>query len=226
MSSRDAAARTGLHRAAKSDDCVAKVHIVEQRGWAQAAPSRGAGPHDHCLPGESMRTYQPGPFWHDSRMPGTVSQMDARMRSMIVIAAVAALFVMAPAVAEEAMDREPINRANARLVELQKNGDAAGMAEMYTEDAILLPAGSDRVEGRKAIEAFWRETLGSGVEDVQLTTETLVAVGDDLAYEIGRYTTRPRDAAPVSGQYLVLWKRAGNGWRLHVDIFNEGGEGG
>ena len=147
------------------------------------------------------------------------------MKPTIAIAAAASFVQTLPVIGEESMDRDPIDRANARLVELQKQGDAAGMAAMYTEDAILLPAGSGQVAGRKAIEAFWRETLGAGVEDVQLNTEKLVAVGDDLAYEIGSYTTQPRDAAPVSGYYLVLWKRVGGDWWVHVDIFNEGNQG-
>lgn len=146
------------------------------------------------------------------------------MNSQRWIAAAAALLLMSQAVAEDTMDRKPIDRANAKLEALQIQGDAAGMAEMYTEDAILLPAGSERVDGREAIEDFWREKLVAGIEDVQLTTEDLVEIDGDLAYEIGRYTTQPRDAAPVSGQYLVLWKRAGNEWRLHLDIFNEGGK--
>lgn len=119
------------------------------------------------------------------------------------------------------MDSTPIDEANAKLEVLQKKGDAAGMGDMYTERAILLPAGGPRTEGREAIEEFWKEKLGSGVEDVQLTTEELEPLGDDLVYEIGRYTTTPRDAAPVSGQYLVLWKRVDGEWKLHVDIFNE-----
>lgn len=118
------------------------------------------------------------------------------------------------------MVRTAIDDANARLIELQKKGDAAGMGRMYTDDAILLPAGGPRIEGREAIEAFWAETLSGGVEDVRLTTEDLVPLGDDLVYEIGSYTTTPRDAAPVSGYYLVLWKRVDGEWKLHVDIFN------
>ena len=119
------------------------------------------------------------------------------------------------------MNRTAIDDANARLVELQKQGDAAGMAEMYTEDAILLPAGAPRTEGRDAIEAFWAENLGTGVEDVELTTENLEEFGDDFVYEVGRYTTTPKNAAPVSGHYAVLWKRVGGTWKLHIDIFNK-----
>lgn len=122
------------------------------------------------------------------------------------------------------MTRTAIDAANARLIELQKDGDAAGMGRMYTEDAVFLPAGHEKLVGREDIEAFWAEALGGGVSDVQLTTENLVPLGDDLVYEIGSYTTTPRDAAPISGYYLVLWKRVDGDWKLHVDIFNEDGK--
>jgi uncharacterized protein (TIGR02246 family) len=122
--------------------------------------------------------------------------------------------------AEDSTNRTAIDDANARLIELQKKGDAAGMGRMYTHDAILLPAGAPRIEGREGIEAFWAKTLRGGVEDVRLTTENLVPLGNDLLYEIGSYTTTPSDAAAVSGYYAVLWKRVDGAWKLHVDIFN------
>lgn len=119
------------------------------------------------------------------------------------------------------MENAPVRELNARLAEFQKAGNAIAMGEMYTQNAVLLPAGGPGARGRDAIEAFWAEKLGSGVEDVKLTTEELVPLGDDLAYEIGRYTTTPRNADPVSGHYLVMWKKTGGDWKLHVDIFNE-----
>lgn len=140
--------------------------------------------------------------------------------------AVMCFWMPSPSNAEDAMKaamESAIDDANARLEALQKQGDAEGMGSMYTQDAILLPAGGASTRGREAIAAFWAEKLGSGVEDVQLTTEELVPLGDDLAYEIGRYTTTPKGAEAVSGYYLVLWKRVDAGWKLHVDIFNEGG---
>jgi hypothetical protein len=66
-------------------------------------------------------------------------------------------------------------------------------------------------------------SLGSGVEDVELKADTLESLGSDLVYEIGSYKTRPKDAHPVTGYYLVLWKRVEGEWKLHVDIFNENG---
>lgn len=125
--------------------------------------------------------------------------------------------------AEDDMNRAAIDSANAKLIALQKAGDAEGMGDMYTDDAILLPSGGPRTEGRDAIEAFWAKTLNSGIEDVELVTENLESLDEDLVYEIGSYTTTPANAEPVSGHYVVLWKRVDGEWKLHVDIFNQGG---
>ena len=142
-------------------------------------------------------------------------------KSWLAIALMISFSHQLTANAEEHVDRTAIDKTNAKLIALQKEGDAEGMGEMYTDDAILLPAGGSRTEGREAIEAFWAKALSSGIEDVQLKTENLEPLGGDLVYEIGSYTTTPADGAPISGHYVVLWKRVDGEWKLHVDIFNE-----
>jgi len=143
-------------------------------------------------------------------------------KSWLAIALMIPFSFQLTANAKDDVDRKAIDNANAKLIALQKDGDAEGMGEMYTDDAILLPSGGSRTEGRAAIEAFWAKILSSGVEDVQLRTENLESLGGDLVYEIGRYTTTPADGAPIAGHYVVLWKRVDGEWKLHVDIFNEG----
>ena len=147
-------------------------------------------------------------------------------RFFLPLAAGLSLCLAGTADAEDDVNRTAIDEANARLIALQKQGDAEGMADMYTEDAILLPSGAERADGREAIAAFWAKSLGAGVEDVELKTESLEPLGKDLVYEIGSYKTTPKDAEPVTGYYLVLWKRVESEWKLHVDIFNENGEEG
>lgn len=103
-------------------------------------------------------------------------------------------------------------------------GDGKALADLYTEDAVLLPPGAERVEGRGKIAEFWQGAIDSGLEDPDLEAVEVVESGD-LAYEVGRLSiTAPGEdgePTPVSGKYVVIWQRGDDGtWRLHRDIWN------
>ena len=51
-------------------------------------------------------------------------------------------------------------------------GDAAGMADLYTDDGMLLPTGSDFVQGKQAIEAFWQGAMDMGIESAARNRRT------------------------------------------------------
>src|SRR5262245_49729228 len=101
--------------------------------------------------------------------------------------------------------------------------DAATIANMYTEDATLLPQGFAPVKGRKNIQQFWEGFFAAGASDAKLRVVEISAAGD-IAYEIGGWEAnmpQPQGgAARTQGKYVVIWKRQGDGVRMHVDIFN------
>ena len=49
-------------------------------------------------------------------------------------------------------------------------GDAAGMADLYTDNGMLLPTGSDFVKGKQAIEAFWQGAMDMGIKNANSTS--------------------------------------------------------
>lgn len=103
-------------------------------------------------------------------------------------------------------------------------GDGKALAELYTEDAVLLPPGAERIEGRAKIAEFWQGAMDAGLEDPSLEAVEVVELGD-YAYEVGALSITAQDAdgqpAPVSGKYIVIWQRGDDGtWRLHRDIWN------
>ncbi|HEX6967027.1 MAG TPA: DUF4440 domain-containing protein [Gemmatimonadaceae bacterium] len=115
--------------------------------------------------------------------------------------------------------RQQIDAANARFMDAFQNGDARGIAACYTADAQLLPAHNDVVEGAGAITEFWRRVLGMGIAQARLETTEVEGRGD-MAAEIGRYTLIGADGATLDhGKYVVVWHRAGDGWKLHRDIW-------
>ena len=91
---------------------------------------------------------------------------------------------------EEEMDiaqvRKAIEEANLKFGEGFRQGDAAGVAALYTEDATLLPPNSKKIQ-RRWIEQFWGSVMQWGAKDAILTTVDVSGSGD-LAYEIGKYT--------------------------------------
>ena len=102
--------------------------------------------------------------------------------------------------------------------------DAAALAAMYTEDARLLPPGSEMLSGRQAIQQFWQGVMDMGVREVDLQTEAVETNGD-LAYEIGSATLKIQSQgdSPMTNtvKYVVVWQRRAKGpWQMAVDIWN------
>lgn len=135
--------------------------------------------------------------------------------------AVIATEEVSPAVeaADPAAVRSEIEAVNARHVAAFNQGDIAGFAQVYTEDAQILPPDMPMVEGRQGIQEFW--TGGAqqmGIRDLRLTTEEVEVFGDQ-AYERGTSYFMTNDG-PATGKYVVIWKRTPEGWKWHRDIWN------
>lgn len=116
-----------------------------------------------------------------------------------------------------------ITTAQAAFVDALERGDAAAAAAVYTDTARLLPPAAEPMEGRPAIEAFWRAGIESGIAAVELET-TELDQHDGLAYEIGRYALRLRtadgDTVVDRGKYVLVHQRQPDGsWRRAVEMF-------
>lgn len=115
--------------------------------------------------------------------------------------------------------RTAIRRADDEFEATYARGDAAGMVELYTEDGMLLPTGSDFVQGKPAIQQFWQGVMDMGIDVAKLEIVELEDHGD-TAIEVGQYTLSGDGQVMDRGKYLVTWKREDGQWRLHRDIWN------
>lgn len=100
-------------------------------------------------------------------------------------------------------------------------GDAAAVAAVYAEDAVVLPPGSEPVEGRAAIQAFWQAAMDA---DPGVTTDIETVEADvmgDVAIERGTYVdTGPDGGHRDHGKFLAIWTRVDGEWKILRDIFN------
>jgi uncharacterized protein (TIGR02246 family) len=120
-----------------------------------------------------------------------------------------ALSMAFPAVASAADVRKAVDGLAAK--------DAAAIAAVYAEDAILYPPGAGAVSGRKAIAAAFEPMLGA---PLSLKTAEVKQSGD-YATETGTWTLAGPDGKLADdGKFVVVWKKVGKGWFMWRDIWN------
>ena len=124
------------------------------------------------------------------------------------------------AVATSVDIREVIAEANNDFMATFGRGDAAGMADLYTDDGQVLPPNSDFVTGKEAIQSFWQALMDMGFKEAKMDIVELEERGN-LAFEVSKYTLKGEEGQVLDqGKYIVIWKQEGGQWKLHRDIFN------
>ena len=120
--------------------------------------------------------------------------------------------------------QKAIEASCARYSEAIREGNVAGIIDLYTDDASIVPPDGDVVKGRQAIGEFYKQLLQIGMKDIAFTT---IEVGgcDGTAYEIGKtkILIQPEGQAAFqdSSKYMVIWKRQADAtWKVHADIWN------
>ncbi len=84
-----------------------------------------------------------------------------RPMTTLLLAGAAAAALAGGAVAQE-LSRDAVLDAVAKWEEAVNAGDAAAAADFYAADAVLMPPGAERIEGRQNIEAFRQDFLKDG----------------------------------------------------------------
>lgn len=116
---------------------------------------------------------------------------------------------------------QPIfEQANMQLEEAYRQGDAAGAAGLFSEDAVVMPNGMEDLSGRQAIEAFLDMYFSSSTVPVYELTITEIDLHGNTAYERGTYRWLSigarRDTSLEYGRYSMVRKIGpAGGWQIH-----------
>lgn len=141
------------------------------------------------------------------------------MRSKIGV--ICATLLIVPSIVLAQDTESEIEAGSEAWQEAWNAGDAAAIASLYAENAVLLPPGAEPVTGREAIQAFWQTALD---EQAGVTGELeTVEVHDfgDAAVEVGSYVdTGPGGEHVDHGKYVAIWKKLDGEWKIIRDIFN------
>ncbi len=129
-----------------------------------------------------------------------------------------------------AADTAAINAVNEKVVAAMNSRDAAALAAIYADDAIMMNPGQAAVEGKQAIQAAYeamaKETPADVVFAMQPLSPLETQVAGDWAYQRGNYTVtitpKSGKAMERSFKYLNIYKRQSDGsWKVYRDISND-----
>jgi uncharacterized protein (TIGR02246 family) len=119
--------------------------------------------------------------------------------------------------------RSAIEKGNRQWIEGWEKGDAALVAEIFTEDGMWLGPNGKTYKGRRQILERLKagiQFLGAGVK-ITVTT-TALWVDGETAYETGKYVYKYQEngkPAIDEGRYATVWKRQTDGvWKLQLDM--------
>ena len=125
------------------------------------------------------------------------------------------------AASADAQNKPMIQKLSDEWAAAFNKGVSHALAELYTEDAYVLPAGGEMVHGRQAVQGFWDNTMKQ-LGDAKLTTVDVQPLGPDTAREIGTFSFKTKGNAlqEVVGKYVVVWRKLNDQWKLATDIWN------
>ena len=126
----------------------------------------------------------------------------------------------------QAEDVAAIKAFGPKAVAATNAGDAAALADLYTEDAIHMPPNRPALVGKEAIQSSYQTGFAQFTQKLTLTLEE-VEVSGDWAFSRSTYTgtgTPKAGGEPIfedNGKFLAIHKRQPDStWKIHRDIAN------
>ena len=139
------------------------------------------------------------------------------MRKFLMVTLVALVF-SAPGYAQ---DNATVQRLADQFAEAFNKNSAAGVGDMYTDEAILIPPEADTRMGRRDIQAFWTQQAKEA-ENLTVTLLDVKPIGPDAARAVLRSeaTTKGPQAHHVTARNLIVLQKMGADWKLSTHIWN------
>ncbi len=150
-------------------------------------------------------------------------------RALSALVVVGALSACAPAPAQPAAQNTPADEAKLQTdalawFDLYNKGAADGVANLYADDALLMPPGAPASKGRAAIREFIAADIAkSKAAGISLKNGAVTGVGvsGDAGWLSGTYLVVDASGAMLdTGNYLSVHRRTNGAWPYIRDTWN------
>jgi len=99
-------------------------------------------------------------------------------------------------------------------------GDVQACADLYADDAEIIPEDAPAVRGKSAIDRFFKDQVA---REISFDTDTRVSVvSGDVAMEQGSYRIRNvvQGVDVEYGDYLNVWRKTHGKWKAYRSMYN------
>lgn len=142
----------------------------------------------------------------------------------IVTAALLAVAGCQQQSASTAADKSEIQDGTRAWAVAYNDGNADGVANLYADDAVVMPPGTPPLFGRAAIrEYIVGDSAAAKAAGLMLTIEhgDSVGISGDLAWHTGPYSVSDASGARVDGgNYMEALQKQDGKWHIVRDIWN------
>jgi len=148
-----------------------------------------------------------------------------RLKSLLWYAAGFLALAGTPASAAQAAGRDEaaIRAQTTSWVKAYNGGDAAAIAALYADDAMLMPPGAQSATGKAAILAFATKDIASSKAAgaiFAVNPKTDVGVSGNMGWESGTYTVTVKGAVVETGKFLSVSRKKDGKWLYIRDTWN------
>ena len=138
-----------------------------------------------------------------------------------------AMFNIESSAADSAKEIAALQAVDQNWAKAYNAGNADAVANLYDEQAVLLPPGAPGASGRAAIKAFFaKETAESQKAGVVFTLgpKPTGGVSGDMGWQSGTYTVKDKAGKVVeTGKYLSVSMKKDGKWLYVRDTWNADG---
>jgi len=139
--------------------------------------------------------------------------------------ALASLVMQSPFLATAARPDPDIEKTAAAYLKAVLAGDATAVAATFRSDAVEMPPCRPLIQGRAAIEQYYRGFFAGPVKITEFTFSHMeTAATGDSGYTAGTYRqklqVKPGVLADDTGKFVVIVKREAGTWKAAYVIYN------
>ncbi len=144
-----------------------------------------------------------------------------KMMKRLILPSLLSAAIISPAIANTDNAELAIQANLLSWMYAYNTGNAEALAELYTEDAIVMPPSDETIISKDAIKSYWNAELSGELSAITIDPVRIKIEGD-TAYQAAIWTAKIKETGEsVGGNVLTVLERQPDGtWKTKLHSWN------